>query len=59
MDEGFSAYAVSLEGLSGKVDDIVTCLFFVCNDDISVAEAERVMHIKGLQVTVVFSLRVM
>ena len=53
-----STYAVRGEGLSGKVDDIITNLIVVCNSETSAAVTERVMHRKCLQETVAFILKV-
>ena len=36
VDEGFSVYAVSREGLSGEVDDLATYLIVTCDGDTSV-----------------------
>ena len=58
LDEGFSAYAVRGEGLSGKVDDLVTYLVVTCYDKTTVAAAGRRTHIKVLQATAAFSFKV-
>ena len=57
MDEGLSEYTVREEGLYGKLNDLATYLVVTCNDETSVAAAERVMHRKGLQANVTFSLK--
>ena len=44
--------------MSGEFDDIVTYLIVKCNDETSVAAAERVTHKKGMQATVTFILKV-
>ena len=44
--------------MSSKVDDLVTYPIVTCDDETSVAAAERVMHRKGLQATVKFILNV-
>ena len=51
-------YAVMVEGLSGKVDDIVMYLVVTFDDKTYVAVDERVMYIKVLQATVTFILKV-
>ena len=43
---------------SVEVDDIITYLVVVCNDKTSVVASDIVMHRKGLQSTVTFSLKV-
>ena len=49
-------YIFKGEGLSGEVDNIVTYLVVTCDEKTSVAAAERVTNLKGLQATVTFSL---
>ena len=51
-------YAVRGEVLSSKVDDIVTYPIVKCDEETSVAAAERVMHRKGLKATVKFILNI-
>ena len=46
------------EGFYGKVNDLFTYLIVTCDDETSVAAAERVTHRKCLQTTVAFSLEV-
>ena len=53
-----TAYTARGEGLSGKVDDIVTFITVKCNGNTSVAAAEGVTQIKGLQTTATFYLKV-
>ena len=53
-----TAYTARGRGLSGKVDDIVTFIAVKCNDNTSVAAAEGVTQIKGLQTTATFYLKV-
>ena len=57
MDEGFAACAVMGEGLSSKVDNIVTYPIVTCHDKTSVAADYRVTHRKSLQATVTFHLK--
>ena len=58
MDEGFAAYAVRVEGLSGEVDYLVTYVVVNLYDKTYIAAAELVMHRKYLQATVAVSLKV-
>ena len=51
-------YSFREEGLSGKVGDIFPYLILMCDNDTSVASAERVMLRKGLKSTVTFILKV-
>ena len=48
MNYVFTAYAVSGEGLSGKVDYLITYLNVACDYKASVAAAECVTHRKVL-----------
>ena len=50
-------YAVRVEGLSGKLDDIVTYLGVEWDDKTSVSVSERVKYIICLQATVEFYLK--
>ena len=45
-------------GLYSEVDDLVPYPIVMCDEETSVAAAERVMHKKGLQATVKFILNV-
>ena len=54
VDDGFAVYVVRVEGMPVKVDDLVTYLVGTYNDDTFIAEAERMIHRKGLQATFVF-----
>ena len=56
VDEVFSVYKVRVEGLSVEVDYLITCPIVTHYEETSVAAAEHVMHRKGLQATVAFSL---
>ena len=58
MDEGFAAYKVRGKVISDEMDNLVTYFISSCNDETSVAAAERVVHIKGLKATVKFSFEV-
>ena len=58
VDEGFSAYAVRGERLSVMVDDHFPYIVLLCDDETSVATSERIIHMKGLQATIVFYLKV-
>ena len=44
--------------MSSKGDDLVTYPIVTCDEETSVAAAERVMHRKGLQATVKFILNI-
>ena len=49
VDQGYAAYAVRREGLSGEVDDIVTYIIVTCNENTSVASTEHAIYRRGLQ----------
>ena len=51
-------YAVRGEGLSGKMDDLVTYIIVTCDDDTYVDAAKRLTHRKGPQATIKFLLKV-
>ena len=55
-DEGFTDYAVRVEGLSTDVYDIVKYIGVKCDDETFVAAAERVTHRIDIQTTVAFYL---
>ena len=51
-------YAVRVEGLSGKMDDLVMYIIVMYNDKTSFATAEHIMHSKCLHVAITFPLKV-
>ena len=58
LNDGFDAYIVRGEGLSGKLDDLVTYIFVTCDDKIFVAASECMTHRKVLRATITFSSKV-
>ena len=57
MDEGFAAYSVRGEGLSGEVDDILSYHIITCDGNNSIAASKRIIERKVLQSTVAFTLK--
>ena len=51
-------YAVRGEGLSGKMDDLVTYIIVTCDDDTYVDASKGLTHRKGPQATIKFLLKV-
>ena len=51
-------YVARTEGFYSKVDGLFEYLVVTCNDETFIATAEHLIHIKGLQATVSFSLKV-
>ena len=58
VDEGFAAYSVRREFLSGEVDYIVTYFVVLCEEKTYIAAADCVTYRKYLQANVGFSLKV-
>ena len=54
----FAAYKVRVEGLYEEVDDLVMYIIVTCDENASVAAADRVMHRNNLQANIKFIFKV-